>query len=384
MGRVAVLGVGLTKFIRDEAEFKIDEAASQAALSALRDARMRYKEIEMALCGNIYQTGAAPMVFYPLGKTGIPIARIDIACASASRAIQHAAYMIEAGAFETCLVVGVERMPKGMVPMPIDPQALSPKNEILLDGLMGLVTMPAAYAHKATRYMHAFGAKIEHFAQVSVKAHKNGCLAPHAMYQKPIALEEVVNSRMIAYPITLYQCCANANGAAAVVLASEKKAKSYTNKPVYLSGWGESSMHYKKGDPVESFLNDGDTRLAARKAYEMAGVGPEDVDVVQLHDAFAPGEVFQIEALGLVPEGEGWRFVQEGHTEIAGRMPVNTDGGLLSCGHPVGATGARMVAELVWQLRGQAGARQVKDGRAKVGLLQNSGLGASNVLILQS
>jgi len=189
---------------------------------------------------------------------------------------------------------------------------------------------------------------------------------------------------MIAYPITLYQCCANANGAAAVVLASEKKAKSYTNKPVYLSGWGESSMHYKKGDPVESFLNDGDTRLAAQKAYEMAGLGPEDVDVVQLHDAFAPGEVFQIEALGLVPEGEGWRFVQEGHTEIAGKMPVNTDGGLLSCGHPVGATGARMVAELVWQLRGQAGARQVKDGRAKVGLLQNSGLGASNVLILQS
>jgi len=180
-----VLGVGLTKFIRDEAEFKIDEAASQAALSALRDARMRYKEVEMALCGNIYQTGAAPMVFYPLGKTGIPIARIDIACASASRAIQHAAYMIEAGAFETCLVVGVERMPRGMVPMPIDPQALSPKNEILLDGLMGLVTMPAAYAHKATRYMHAFGAKVEHFAQVSVKAHKNGCLALHAMYQNP-------------------------------------------------------------------------------------------------------------------------------------------------------------------------------------------------------
>ena len=143
-------------------------------------------------------------------------------------------------------------------------------------------------------------------------------------------------------------------------------------------------MHYKKGDPVESFLTDGDTRLAAQKAYEMAGVGPEDVDVVQLHDAFAPGEVFQIEALGLVPEGKGWRFVQEGHTEIAGKMPVNTDGGLLSCGHPVGATGARMVAELVWQLRGQAGARQVKDGRAKIGLLQNSGLGASNVLVLQS
>lgn len=383
MGRVVVLGVGVTKFIRDEAGFKIDEAAAEAADSALKDAGMRYKDIEMAMCANIYQTGASPMVFYPLGKTGIPIVRMDIACASASRAIQHAATMIEAGAFETCLVVGVERMPKGMVPMPIDPQALSSKSDFLVDGLMGLVTMPAAYAHKATRYMHKYGAKIEDFARISVKAHNNGCLTPHAVYQKPITLEEVVGSRMIAYPITLYQCCANANGAAAVVLASEKKAKSHTTRPVFVSGWGGSSMRYVKDDPVESFLSDGDTRMPAKKTYEMSGIGPEEVDVVQVHDAFAPGEIFQLEALGLCPEGEAWRLVQEGHTEIHGKLPVNTDGGLLSCGHPVGASGARMVAELVWQLRGQAGARQVKDGKAKVGLLQNSGLGASNVIIFQ-
>lgn len=379
--KVVVLGVGVTHFEREPSN-AMDVVAEEAARAALKDAGMLYKDIQIGFVGNVYQAGAAPIAFYPLAKTGIPITRIDIACASASRSAQLGAYLIEGGAYETCLVLGVERMPKGMVPMPIKPGALSMENDLLYDGMVGLITMPGAYAYKAVRYMHDYDAKPEHFAQVSVKNHKNACLNPNAMYQTEMSLEEVMNSRMIAYPITLYECCANSNGATAVVLCSEKKAREYTDSPVFLTGWGEASVRFDFEDPVESHLSDGDTEAAAKQAYEKAGIGPQDVDVVQVHDAFSFGEILQIEGLGLCPKGEAAALTWEGETEIGGRIPVNTDGGLLGCGHPIGATGCRMIAELYWQLKGEASSRQVEN--AKVGLLQNSGLGGSNVMIFQT
>ena len=374
--KVVVLGVAVTKFARETA-LGVDEMAKEAALMALEDAGMSYKDIQVGFCGNVYQVGAAPFAFYSLGKTGIPITRLDIACTSSSKGVHLGAYMIEAGACDSCLVIGVEKMPRGMVPMPVE--GVSFKS--LVDGLMGLITMPGSYAHKASRHMHLYGSKPEHFARVSVKAHKNGCLNPNATYQKALTLEEVMESRMISYPITMYQCCANANGASAVVLCSAEKARQYTTKPVYLAGWGEASMKYTKGDPIETYLSDGDTGLAGKKAYHKAGIGPEDVDVVQVHDAFSAGEITSLEALGLCPEGEGAVFAWEGNTGIDGKLPVNTDGGLLSCGHPLGASGGRMIAEVVLQLRGQAGKRQVKSPR--VALVQNSGIGASNVMVFK-
>ena len=378
-GKVTVLGVGVTKFEREPTK-GIDEVAQEAALMALKDAGMSYRDIQVGFCGNSYQVAAAPIVaFYPLAKTGIPITRLDIACTSSSKGIQLGAHLIEGEAYDTCLIIGIERMPKGLIPLPIGPDTLSLHNDWANDALMGLITMPAAYAYKAVRHMHLYGTKPEHFAQVSVKNHRNGCLNHNAMYQKAMSLEEVLNSRMIAYPLTMYQCCANSNGATAVVLCSERKVNQYTTKPVFLTGWGEASIKYTKGDPVETSLSDGDTKLACEKAYEKSGIGPEDVDVIQVHDAFTSGEVLQLEALGFCPEGEGGIFTWEGNTEINGKLPVNTDGGLLSCGHPKGASGGRMVAELVRQLRGQAGPRQVKS--PKVALLQNSGIGASNVMV---
>jgi len=374
--KVVVLGVAVTKFVRETTK-GTDEMAQEAALMVLEDAGMSYKDIQVGFCGNVYQAGAAPFAFYSLGKTGIPITRLDIACTSSSKGIHLGAYLIEADAYDMCLVIGVEKMPRGLVPMPIE--GVSPKS--LVDGMMGLITMPGSYAHKATRHMHLYGTKPEHFAQISVKAHRNGCLNPNATYQKEMTLEEVMNSRMISYPVTMYQCCANSNGASAVVLCSEEKARQYTTKPVYLAGWGEASMRYTKGNPIETYLSDGDTKLAAKKAYEKAGIAPEDVDIVQVHDAFSPGEIASLEALGLCPEGEGGIFTWEGNTEINGKLPVNTDGGLLSCGHPLGASGGRMVTEIVMQLTGQAGQRQVENH--KVGLVQNSGIGASNVMIFK-
>jgi acetyl-CoA C-acetyltransferase len=265
--------------------------------------------------------------------------------------------------------------------MHIDPQALSPGHEMLHDFMMGLITLPGSYAYKAVRYMHLYGTKPEYFAQVSVKNHKNSCLNPNAMYQKGISIEEVLNSRMISYPLTLYQCCANSSGSAAVILCSEKKARQYTDKPVFLTGWGAASLKYDRHDPVETSLSEGNTESAARKAYEKAGIGPEEVNLAQVHDAFSIGEILQIEALGFCPKGEGAALTWEGNTAIDGKIPVNTDGGLIGCGHPIGASGCRMIAEIYWQLRGQAGSRQVKNHR--VGLLQNSGLGATNVMVFQ-
>lgn len=376
--RVVVLGVGATKFEREPSK-GMDEMAQEATLMALRDAGMSYGDIQSGFLGNVYQPGLAPLIFYTLAKTGIPITRVDIACASASRCAQLGAYLIENGSYDTCLVIGVERMPRGLVPLTIDPAAMSAGHEAMNDMMLGLITMPGSYAHKAVRYMYEYDAKPEHFAQVSVKSHRNACLNPNAMYQKEVSLDEVLNSRMVSYPLTLFQCCANSSGASAVVLCSEKKARQHTSNPVFLAGWGEASMRFNSEDPVENSLSDGDTEMAAKRAYEKSGIEPKDVNVVQVHDAFSSGEILLIEALGLCPKGEGAIFTWEGGTEIDGKLPVNTDGGLIGCGHPIGATGGRMIAEIYWQLKGEARSRQVK--KHKVGLLQNGGLGATNVMI---
>ncbi|MFH1150742.1 MAG: thiolase family protein [Actinomycetota bacterium] len=378
--KVAVLGAGVTLFER-QATRRLDEMASEAVSLALRDAGLSYGDIEVAFVANAYRSGSAPIVFYKLSRTGIPITHIDIACASGTRSVQLAGHLIASGAYQTCLVVGVEMMPGGMVPWPIDPEAVSLYHEMMFDTVTGLLTMPGAYAYKAVRYMHDFGATPEQFAHVAVKNHRNSCLNPNAMYRKEFSIEEVLGSRMICYPLTLFQCCANSNGAAAVVLSSESLARRHTSQPVLLSGWGETSMRFDPVDPVESHLSEGDTVAAAAGAYEMSGAGPGDADLAQVHDAFSAAEVLQIEALGLCGKGEGAAFTAAGNTEIGGRIPVNTDGGLMGCGHPVGASGCRMVAEVCSQLKGQAGARQVEG--ARLGLVQNSGLGASNVLVLE-
>lgn len=379
--KVVVLGVGVTKFERETPK-GVDDLAYEAASMALKDAGMRYNDIQMGVCANVYQTGSAPLTFYMIGKTGIPITHVDIACASSTRSVQLAAACIESGHYDSCIINGVEKMPRGMVPMPIqDASVISMKNEYVFDYLNGLVTMPGAYAHHIVRHMHQYGTKIEHIAQCAVKAHKNANLNPNAVYHKEYTLEEVMNSRMISFPITMYESCPNCSGASSVIVCSEEKAESYNGKPVELAGWAGASMKYIKGDPVETTLSEGYTPMAAEKAYKEAGVRPEDIDVAQVHDAFSSGEIIHIEELGLCPTGEGGPFVWEGNTEIDGKIPVNTDGGVVGRGHPIGATGGAQVAELVRQLRGDAGKRQVKNH--DVAILQNSGLGATNVLIFK-
>jgi acetyl-CoA acetyltransferase len=368
--RVAVVGVGLHPFGRLP-DKGVEALGREAALAALQDAGLAYKDVEAGFLGRVTPIGigVGQRIFGELGLTGIPVTNVELACASSSRAVMLAGDLIRSGAVEVAMVIGVEKMGRGM---------LQPGAARSYQALLGLTVLPGAYAMMARRHMHLYGTKAEHFAQVSVKSHKNAVENPYAQYRVAVTLEEVMNARMIAEPITLYQCCPTSDGASAVVLASEKRARQLTTRPVYLTAWAGGTPTF---DPKDPSLGEGPTAPLARKVYEASGFGPDDIDVCQVHDAFSPGEIFTIEELGIVKPGEGGPFVWEGGTEITGRTPVNTDGGLLSRGHPMGATGGAMITEVVRQVRGQAGARQVEG--AKIGLVQNAGIGGVNVLGFQ-
>jgi acetyl-CoA acetyltransferase len=221
------------------------------------------------------------------------------------------------------------------------------------------------YAAGARAHMKRYGTTKEHFAKVAVKNHFFGSLNPHAQYRERYTLEEILDSPPVAEPLTRLMCAPIGDGGSAALLVSAEKARQYTTKPVWVRGSAlGSGKDMKPGMP-------GITARVARKAFDMAGMGPEDMDVMELHDATAPAEIFIYEDLGLCPEGEGGRLIDEGVTELGGRVPVNTSGGLLSKGHPVGATGVAQLYEIFLQLRGEAGERQVKN--AKVGLCENGG-----------
>jgi len=372
---VVVLGVGLHPFGRFPTK-SLDDLAREAGLAALDDAGIEFNQVEAGYLGRVGGTGppvgVGMRIFGELGQHGIPITNIELACGSSSRALMLAADAIRAGSVETAMVIGAEKMERGML------RVGGPDSDGYAS-LMGLNVMPAAYGMMAQRHMAEYGTKPEHFAQVSVKSHRNAMHNPNAQYRVAITLEEVLASRMVCEPLTLYQCCPTSDGASAVILCSASFARRRTTAPVRLRAWAGGSPVYSR---ERSPQGEGPTGLVARRAYEKAGIGPQDVHVTQVHDAFTPGEILTIEELGYVKPGEGGPFVWEGGTEITGRCPVNTDGGLLSRGHPMGATGGAMVTEVVRQLRSQAGARQVVG--ARVGLLQNAGIGGVNVLIFDA
>jgi len=360
---VVVAGVGLHPFGRFP-EKTIHEMAREAVLEALADAGVGYKHIQAAYFGHVYYEGTTVGEFTvrDLGLTGIPIINVENACSSGSTALWLAFWAVADGMFDVALAFGAEKVPRGPV---------SVTGEGSPERLIGSDFMMAAYALGARRYMEEFGAPREAFAQVSVKAHRNAAINPYSHYKKVFTLEEVLSSRMIADPLTLYQCCPTSEGAAAAVVCAREVAPRYVKdrkRVVTIAGAGLRTTLYGGGEGEASQY-----ALAARDAYEMARLGPKDVDVVQVHDAATNGELEQIEHMGLVERGTAWKLTLEGQTEINGRLPVNTDGGLQGMGHPFGATGIRMVHELVTQLRGEAGVRQVKD--ARVGLAECSGAG---------
>jgi acetyl-CoA acyltransferase len=370
MSDVYILGTDMIKFGRFP-ERSVPGLGAEAALLALDDAGLTIQDMEALYCGNLYQASAmvGQRILQEIGQTGIPVVNCANACATGATALREGWTAIKAGLYDLVLVVGVEQMGKGLLGGGGGGKGI-PK-----EGLLGSGTMPSVFAEAGMEHARKYGTTFEQFAKVSVKNHHHSTMNPKARYQIETPLEEVMNAEMISYPNTKLMCSVNVDGSAAAVLASERKARQLGMKrAVKVVASALTSDPWQERDLVMPDVNTC-TREAARKAYEMAGVGPQDLDLVELHDCFATAEILHYENLGLCGEGEAGRMIDEGQTALGGRIPVNVSGGLLSKGHPLGATGVANIYEVTTHLRGEAGKRQVEG--AKVGMTHVIGLGSA-------
>lgn len=381
MRDVYIIGVGMTRLGKFP-ELPMTTLAREAFFSSIKDAGIHPKKIEAAFIGHVRQAGQGAMlgqrIMREVGVTGIPILNVENICSSGSSAVWCAHHLISSGQFDLAAVIGVEQLSilgKGVIPPRVED----------IEGLQG-ATLPSYFAMVARRHMFEFGTTIEQLARVSIKNHKNGCLNPYAQFQKEITFEEIRTSPIVADPLTVLHCCPTGDGAAAAILCSANIAKQFHAQPVKIAASVLKSGTFD-GGWRDLTIND-QTKRAAHEAYEMSGIGPEELDLIELHDCFTIAEVYHYENLGLCGRGEGGRFIEEGQTELTGKIPVNPSGGLLAKGHPLGATGVAQMVEVVWQLRGQAGKRQIQNARIGLthclgGVIDGLDLGACTIHILK-
>jgi acetyl-CoA acetyltransferase len=365
MREVAIIGAGLVPFGKYP-EKTLADIAWPAVKQAIQDSGIKKNEIGAAYCGTaLGGMMAGQRILKIVGLTGLPIINIENACSSSSTAFREAWIAVAAGIYDAALVIGVEKLTKfGGGTLPLEKEDWEVAH--------GLV-MPALYAMRARRYMHEYGLTEDQLAMVSVKARKHGGLNPDAQFRDPVTIEQVKQARPVADPMTLFHCCPSGDGAAAVVICSAEKARQYTTSPVRVLGSEINSGNYMTG--YRDMTSPEITVRGAKQLYEEAGIGPEDVDLAEVHDAFAIAELLYYEALGFCARGDAAKLLEDGETSLGGRIPVNPSGGLLAKGHPIGATGVAQIVEIVRQLRGQCGDRQVEG--AKVGLTHCTGGGIS-------
>ena len=367
---VYIQGIDMIKFGRFP-NLSVPELASESILLALDDANLNMGDIEAFYCGNIKEVNrmVGQKTLQLVGQTGIPIVNCTNACATGATAFREGWMSIKAGLYDVVLVSGVEKMGTGLL------GGDSGEIGIPVEGLLGSQTMPAIFAEAGMEHSRNYGTTFEQFAKISVKNHHHSTMNPKARYQIETPLDEVMNAEMISYPNTKLMCSVNVDGAAAAVLVSEKKANELGMKrAVKVKASVITSDPYQERDLVMPDVNTC-TRKAAKEAYEMAGVSPDDIDLVELHDCFATAEMLHYENLGLCKDGDAGRMIDEGEVSLGGRVPVNVSGGLLSKGHPLGATGIANIYEVSTHLRGEAGERQVEG--AKLGLTHVIGLGSA-------
>ena len=366
-----IVGVDMIKFGRFP-DKTVPQLGAEAALMALDDCGLQIQDMEALYCGNLGQASAmvGQRVLQEIGQTGIPVVNVSNACATGATAFREAWASVKAGLYDCVLAIGVEQMGKGLL------GGAGGKTGIPKEGLLGSGTMPAVFAEAGMEHARKHGTTFEQFAKVSVKNHHHSTLNPKAMYQIETPLEEVMNAEMISYPNTKLMCSVNVDGSAAAVICSESKAKELglMKRAIKVRASVLTSDPWQERDLVMPDVNSC-TRKAAKAAYEMAGIGPEDVDLVELHDCFATAEILHYENLGLCGDGEAGKLIDDGDVALGGRIPVNVSGGLLSKGHPLGATGIANIYEVSTHLRGEAGARQVEG--AKIGLTHVIGLGSA-------
>jgi len=367
MGEVYVIGAGMTAF-GPQPEMGVHDLAFDAAWAALENAGVPLETIDIAFAGHAYQGPCfGQKALMKMGLTGLPIINVENACASGASAVLGVVQAIRSGAAEIGIAIGAEKLTApggGFLPIVADD----------LDSSMGRV-MPAAFAMQARLHMEHYGTTREQMAKVAVKNRRNALRNPRCHMKAEVTVEEVLKAPLIADPLTRLSCCPNSDGAAAVVIASEAAARRYCSKPIRIAASvlvsGLRTPHGIVDDKSEMSVR------ASRKAYEIAGIGPGDVDVCEMHDPFTIAELIHYEDLGFCKPGEAGRFIDEGRSEIGGDVAVSPSGGLLAKGHPLGATGVAQVAELFWQLRGEAGGYQVP--AARVGLAHTVGGGVSKL-----
>lgn len=371
MSDVYVLGIDMIKFGRFP-DKSVPQLGAEAAKLALKDAGLTIQDMEALYSGNLMQAAAmvGQRILQEIGMTGIPVTNSSNACATGATAFREGWTAIKAGIYDVVLVVGVEQLGSAGLLGGGGGGGGIPK-----EGLLGSGLMPAVFAEAGMEHARKYGTTFEQFAKISVKNHHHSTRNPKAMYQKETPLDMVMGAEMIAYPNTKLMCSVNVDGAAAAVLVSERKARELgRGRAVKIAASVLTSDPFTERDLVMPDVNTC-TRQAAAKAYEMAGVGPDDLDLVELHDCFATAEMLHYENLGLCKDGEAGRLIDEGEVAHGGRIPVNVSGGLLSKGHPLGATGVANIYEVTTHLRGEAGERQVEG--AKLGLTHVIGLGSA-------
>ncbi|KAA0233001.1 MAG: hypothetical protein JJLCMIEE_03126 [Acidimicrobiales bacterium] len=383
---VAIVGIGIHPFGRHEGVSSLD-MGGYAVRQALRDAGIPWQDLQFAFGGSLgahlpgNDPATADTLVSRLGLTGLPFVNVHNGCATAGSALSLAASTIESGAFDVGLAVGFDKHPRGHFSS--DPEILGLPPWY---GEMGFLVTTQFFAMKINRYMHDYGISSSTLAKVAAKAYRNGSMNPNAWRRKPFSEEEILSSRMLNYPLTQYMFCSPDEGAAAVVLCRADRAREFTERPVYLRAATIRTRRFGSFEVFSPWLpltrTDSPTVDASRAAYEAAGLGPDDIDVAQIQDSEAGAEVMHMAENGLCADGEQEALIQAGETEIGGRLPINTDGGLIANGEPIGASGMRQVYETVLQLRGDAGERQVP-GRPRVGFTQvygAPGVGSCTIL----
>ncbi|MDX2171256.1 MAG: lipid-transfer protein [Deltaproteobacteria bacterium] len=388
--KVFVIGVGMTKFEKPGSKaWDYPDMAQEAGTKALEDAGIGFDKIEQAAVGYCYgDSTAGQRAVYSLGMTGIPIYNVNNNCATGSTALFMAKQFVASGIADCALALGFEKMEKGSLGVKFQDRTnpMDKHFQSMVD-LRGFAAAPAApqfFGNAGREHMDRYGTTAEQFAKIGWKNHKHSVNNPYSQFQDEYSLEQIMNAPMVYEPLTKLQCCPTSDGAGAAILVSEDFVRKHNlqAKAVEILGMAMTTdfpSTFEEKSCIKLVGSDM-TRKAAQQVYEQSGFGPENVDVVELHDCFSCNEMITYEGLGLCPEGKGGEFVDSGANTYGGKVVVNPSGGLISKGHPLGATGLAQCAELNWQLRGEADKRQVKD--AKIALQHNLGLGGAAVVTM--
>jgi sterol carrier protein 2 len=386
--KVYVVGVGMTKFEKPGSkDWDYPQMAKEAGQKALADAKIPYDAVEQVAVGYCYgDSTCGERAVYEIGLSGVPIYNVNNNCSTGSTALFMAKQLVEGGIIDCAMALGFEKMEKGSLGIKYTDRTVPlDKHMKVMIELRGFAKAPAApqmFGNAGREHMERYGTKPEVFAKIGWKNHKHSVNNPYSQFQDEYSLEDILAAPMVYEPLTKLQCCPTSDGSGAAILASEDFVREHglQAQAVEIAGMAmatdlPSTFEAKSCIKMVGFDM---SRKAARQAYEQAGVGPEDAQVVELHDCFSANELITYEALGLAPEGKGGELVLEGATTYGGRWVVNPSGGLISKGHPLGATGLAQCAELNWQLRGLAEKRQVEG--ARVAIQHNIGLGGAAVV----